>query len=305
MRPCDVCGTNCESGGHGELRRYRCPRCGPYCITGSAAAVLKGRTYKQNGAMNHLVVAKVSHYIRTHTSEDDWIEIREHMIDEMMAQKLPSPEDQELNLIRWMYEQAGDDHFQAMEFTEKDVCSIIGAASIEGASTIMEDASRHGLIKYVPDDCYSLTSRAWTRLSIAEPPPIRKQSGEDFVDAVRITELKAIKNDDFDPQRLVKMCQELNSAWRAGNAISVAMLARGIADHIPPVFGLQSFAQVAGQGAKSTKGSYRNIEESLRHIADSALHMHIRKKEIVPTMTQVDFRQSFDVLLGEVIRQLS
>lgn len=305
MRPCDVCSTLCESGSHGDMRQYRCPRCGPYHITGTAAAVLKGRTYKPNGAMNDLVVAKASHWIRTHTTVDEWIVIEEQMIDEVVAQKLPSPSGQLSNLLRWMSEEAGEDHFQILEFSEMDVCSIIGAASEEGAGAILENAERSGLIVSLAVDNFSLTNLAWERLTALQPAPAPQSRSDDFVDAARMVQLRAIEIDSYDPQRLIRMCEELNSAWRAENTISVAMLARGIADHIPPVFGFETFSQVAAQGPKSTKGSYRHIEDSLRHIADSALHTHIRRRETVPTMTQVDFRQSFDVLLGEVVRQLS
>lgn len=227
------------------------------------------------------------------------------MIDEMVAQKLPSPSQQQENLLRWMVEQAGEDHFKALEFSETDVCSIMGAASPDAASDLIEDAARNGLIEFVPDDSYQLTRLAWDPTGATARPAARHHSGDDFVDAARIAELRAIESDQFDLSRLLRMCEELNDAWRSGRTISVAMLARAIVDHVPPIFGRDNFGQVASNSSRSIRGSLQHIETSLRHIADGALHTHIRARESTPTPTQVDFKQSFDVLLSEVVRSLS
>lgn len=305
MGQCDVCGSSADAGGHGEMRQFRCDRCGPFMISGTAVAVLKGRTHKSNGAVNELVVAKVSHYIRLHSSEDQWLEIHSNIIEEMVAQRLPSPSQQQENLLRWMAEQAGEDHFKALEFSEADVCSIMGAASPEAASDLIEDAATNGLIEFVPDDSYQLTRLAWDRLEATARPAARRHSGDDFVDAARIAQLRAIESDQFDLSRLLRMCEELNDAWRSGRTISVAMLARAIVDHVPPIFGRDNFGQVASNSSRSIRGSLQHIETSLRHIADGALHTHIRARESIPTPTQVDFKQSFDVLLSEVARSFA
>ena len=278
MGQCDVCGSGAEAGRHGEMRQFRCDRCGPFMITGSAVAVLKGRTHKSSGAVNELVVAKVSHFIRLHSSEDQWLEIHSDMIDEMVAQKLPSPSQQQENLLRWMAEQAGEDHFKALEFSETDVCSIMGAASPDAASDLIEDAGNNGLIEFVPDDNYQLTRLAWDRLEATARPAARRYSGDDFVDAARVAQLRAIESDQFDLSRLLRMCEELNDAWRSGRTISVAMLARAIVDHVPPIFGRDNFSQVASNSSRSMRGSLQHIDTSLRHIADGALHTHTSER---------------------------
>jgi len=265
---------------------------------------MKGRT-QPNGKVNDLIVAKVSHYIRTHSTEEDWLEIDSALIDEMVAQKLPSPNQQLENLLRWMADQVGEDHFGALEFSGTDVCSIMGAASPDAAGDLIDEATNAGLIQFVPDDCYRLTKAAWDRLSASEQPHIPRQQRGDFVDSARMAELRAISNSQFDLTRLVRMCEEINSAWDAGNTISVAMLARAIVDHIPPVFGQTNFSQVTSQvSSRSIRGSFEQIQTALRYIADGALHTHIRRRETIPAATQVDFRQSFDVLLSELVRIL-
>lgn len=304
MGSCVVCGSAAETGNNGDVRQYRCDRCGPFVITGSAVAVLKGRT-QPKGTVNQLIVAKISHYIRTHSSEETWLAINTAMIDEMVAQRLPSPIQQIENLLRWMSEQAGEDHFAALEISALNISSVVGAASEDSAGDLIEDAANSGLIEFVPDDCYRLTRAAWDRLSASGPTPARPQRRGEFVDSARISEIAAIRDSEFDVQRLVRMCEEINSAWEAGNLMSVAMLARAIVDHVPPIFGHSNFAQVTSQASsRSIRGSFEHIQTGLRHIADGALHTHIRRRETLPTSTQVDFRQSLDVLLGEVVRVL-
>ena len=85
------------------------------------------------------------------------------------------------------------------------------------------------------------------------------------------------------------------------------MLLRTVLNHVPPVLGYDTFAEVANnygsaKSQKSFKASMQRLQNSLRNIADMHLHSPIRSREDVPTATQVDFAADLDVLLGEVIR---
>jgi hypothetical protein len=75
-------------------------------------------------------------------------------------------------------------------------------------------------------------------------------------------------------------------------------------DHVPPIFGCKSFAEVSNNysGGKSFKESMKRLEDSSRKIADSYLHTQIRKSESLPNPTQVDFSNDLDVLLAEIAR---
>jgi len=77
-------------------------------------------------------------------------------------------------------------------------------------------------------------------------------------------------------------------------------------DHIPPIFDVTSFPEVANnyKGTKSFNASMRRLNDSLRNLADSYLHVQIRKIESLPTAIQVDFRAEVDALLSEVSRVL-
>jgi hypothetical protein len=123
-----------------------------------------------------------------------------------------------------------------------------------------------------------------------------------YVSATRIQELKAIESRRVDLTKLIRLCEELNIAHSNALNLAIAMLLRAILDHVPPIFSKASFKEVAsGYGGKSFKDTMQHLESGARKIADSHLHVQIRKKEVLPTSLQVNFSQYLDVLLAEVI----
>lgn len=126
-----------------------------------------------------------------------------------------------------------------------------------------------------------------------------------FVNTERITELQSLKSEKYDLQKLIKYCEEINICYGNDAYLAVAMLTRALIDHIPPLFGASDFQNVYGQyGTKSFKEHMTHLDKSLRKIADSFLHSHIRKSENLPNNTQVNFSQDIDVLLSEICRRL-
>jgi hypothetical protein len=87
----------------------------------------------------------------------------------------------------------------------------------------------------------------------------------------------------------------------------VAALTRALLDHVPPIFGKRTFAEVANNygGPKSFQNAMKHLDNSARNIGDTHLHVQIRARESLPTLTQVNFSNDLDVLLGEVVRLLS
>jgi hypothetical protein len=123
-----------------------------------------------------------------------------------------------------------------------------------------------------------------------------------YVSATRIQELKSIKSKRVDLTKLIRLCEELNTAYANELNLATAMLLRAILDHVPPIFSKASFKEVAsGYGGKSFKDTMQHLENGARKIADSHLHVQVRKKEVLPTSLQVNFSQYLDVLLAEVI----
>lgn len=146
---------------------------------------------------------------------------------------------------------------------------------------------------------------ALRRKQLAPVPSLGTPLAAPYVSLVRIGQLRGIASTEWDLCRLIRLCEELNAAFAGGNFLSVAMLLRAIADHVPPIFGARSFSEYTSSiVGKSQKGSMEHLQGSLRHIADRILHDQVRKKESLPTNSQVDFRQDLDVLLGEVVRAL-
>jgi hypothetical protein len=138
-------------------------------------------------------------------------------------------------------------------------------------------------------------------------PPAPSLGSKDYVDPARIVALQGIADGKWDFKRLIELCRELNVA--AGNRchMSTAMVLRTILNHVPPVLGFSTFAEVANnyggaRSMKSFKASMQRLEGSLRNIADMHLHSPIRAREDVPTAVQVDFAADLDVLLGELLR---
>ena len=142
------------------------------------------------------------------------------------------------------------------------------------------------------------------------PAPLGATSSEieSFIDFSRIHELEKLHpSSQFDTAKLVQMLAELDRAYKCHSFLSCAILIRAILDHVPPIFGLAKFSEVANNypgNGKSFRESMQHLENSSRKIADSCLHMHIRKKESLPTKAQVEFRADVDVLIGEIIRVL-
>lgn len=96
-------------------------------------------------------------------------------------------------------------------------------------------------------------------------------------------------------------------SFQQGNFYATAMLCRTVLNHVPPIFGMTNFDGVANNYGtpnenKSFKKNMKYLGESLKHIADQHLHSKIRKRETLPTETQIDFKPAFHVLLGEIIR---
>lgn len=127
-----------------------------------------------------------------------------------------------------------------------------------------------------------------------------------YVDPKRIFQLQSIKVDDWDLKRLVQLLNELNLAHAHEMHMATAMLVRAITDHVAPVLKCKTFSEVANQYAapRSFSEQMKQLDTSLRKVADSFLHQQIRRSEVLPLGPQVDFRAALDVLLSEIVRVL-
>lgn len=147
---------------------------------------------------------------------------------------------------------------------------------------------------------------AWVRRMENKPPKApAKQGYMSLVSESRLDELRALKSPDFDFSKLIRLCEELNIAFQEECYLNTAMGTRALLDHVPPVFGFKTFAEVANNyagGGRSFKEAMQHLENASRKVADAHLHMPIRKSETLPTAQQVNCGQQLDVLLSEIIR---
>jgi hypothetical protein len=129
-----------------------------------------------------------------------------------------------------------------------------------------------------------------------------------FIDEGRLQELRnfSSKQSKFDYSKLIRLCEELNSNYSNENYFATAMLTRAIMDHVPPIFGKNSFTEVANNysGGESFQKIMKNLNDFQKNISHGILHEQIRDRESLPNATQVNCSQALDKLLGEIARIL-
>lgn len=149
---------------------------------------------------------------------------------------------------------------------------------------------------------YKQPSSGETRLSGSKS----NNKSNSYVALSRIEELKKSSFPSFDLSKLIRLCEELNIAYENDCFLSIPMILRTILNHIPPIFGYSKFTEVANNyGGKndkrSLKKSIKNLDNSLKNIADIHLHQQINKKEALPNFNQINFIADLDLLLSEII----
>ena len=182
-----------------------------------------------------------------------------------------------------------------------------------GVEQIEADLKSSGGVKVAGVGMPEETQMAWDWVRIkrgqAMLPTGGKRAGSNgassFIANSRIDELRQLTSPDFDFQKLVRLCEELNSSYDSGNYYATAMLTRGLLDHIPPLFGFPTFKEVANNysgGGRWFKGTMQHLDGAIRKISDGHLHVAIRRSETLPTPQQVYCGPELDALLGEIVR---
>lgn len=120
-----------------------------------------------------------------------------------------------------------------------------------------------------------------------------------------IEDLSKVKPGQFDATKLTGYCKEINSSFYHGNIVACLLLMRTVLNHVPPIFGYKTFAEVMANAGKSLKENLEHLDGGLRKLADLYAHLQIRKNEQYPTKNQVEpFRAQFELLLHEVLTKL-
>lgn len=147
----------------------------------------------------------------------------------------------------------------------------------------------------------------WVRLKEAEIATVANLTVPATVPALiartRIDQLRGLPSTKFDFSKLIRLCEEINIAYREGCYCATVMLTRAVLDHVPPIFGKANFDEVANHyEGRSFKEAMRHLNDTSRSVADGHLHERISKRAILPTAQQVDCRQQLDLLLVEIVK---
>jgi len=127
-----------------------------------------------------------------------------------------------------------------------------------------------------------------------------------FLNTDVLLRLKSVQSARLDPTKLIRMCEELNDAYAQGNYISSALLLRAIINHVPSVFGANTFAEVVAHSGRSMKAILARLDEEARPIADLHTHFLMRSTEPLPTKNQLEpYKASFEVLIQEILVRLN
>jgi len=123
-----------------------------------------------------------------------------------------------------------------------------------------------------------------------------------FIDSEVVENVRKLKGSNFDLAKLNKFIDELNFNYKYGNYLSSLLILRAIINHIPPIFGCKSFSEYVSQAGRSSKSILQKLEDEARPIADLHSHIMIRKRENLPTKSQIEpYKSSLEILLHEII----
>lgn len=119
----------------------------------------------------------------------------------------------------------------------------------------------------------------------------------DYVDAGLISGLSAVRDCPLDTRKLVALLSELNVNYAAGQPYACLMLIRAIMDHVPPIFGHDSYSNIVDQLklARTDKNYLTQLLKS-RFLSDDVLHRHIGRRPDITAMHDVPNRMSVNAL---------
>jgi hypothetical protein len=209
---------------------------------------------------------------------------------------------------RYRFQYKGDDGLEAFWADQQNIKDL-AKRFVSAARGISNKEFRDALNRIDADtglyDLHSDLQCLVDRLrEIAERPEALEWTGptEVFVEPSVIDQLRQCPSKEYDLGKVVRFCEELNSSYSSGNYLATTLLIRALLNHVPPVFGHTTFQQVVSQSPKSVKELLRPLEEVSRDVADLHTHSMIRRKESLPTKSQVEpFRASLEVLLHEIV----
>lgn len=171
---CPVClaAAQREERDYGDKKQIICPRCGPFEVSRTALAMLSRRIDQ-----DPLARARLSHAIRSRTSEDNWFFVSSGNIDELAQQELPGIQQQLQYLALWLAAKLGDDQFGRIPcpLTET-LAGMIGTVDGERVTRLIDYAVREGIVERdIKKEVLGLSPKGWVMIQQTKTEePIRK-----------------------------------------------------------------------------------------------------------------------------------
>ena len=169
---CPVCLNTAERGrdrDYGDKKQVRCPRCGPFQISGTALAMLSHRLEK-----DPLARARLSHAIRTRTSENEWIFISSSNIDNLIQASLPNISRQIEYLLQYISSKLKDDRFGLIPSPNLEhLAGLLGAADADRVARLISFAIDEKLVtRSAIGDQIGISPKGWMKID----EPIQTES---------------------------------------------------------------------------------------------------------------------------------
>ena len=134
--------------------------------------------------------------------------------------------------------------------------------------------------------------------------PLSPTTGRDFVDAKLVELIELTYSPDYDLTLLGRLCRDINGCYSQGYLVATLLLVRSVLNYVPPVFGNETFAQVAASSGRSLKPLFMDLENNLRKVSDFHAHRKIDTSDEYPSLSQIEpFRPSFELLLQEMLQR--
>lgn len=172
---------------------------------------------------------------------------------------------------------------------------------------------RHFLRVHSVDD-FIETTAGWlgaqaSRSDVAEPlgePLTAIPEGSDsYIDERVFDLIKQAHGGRWDCTKLLALLGELDDNYRAGNTYAAHALLRAVLDHVPPLFGQSSFAQLVNNHSWGrTDGRYVKRLANFRDQADDVMHRQIARTPCLLTMVDMPARAAVNRFLIGCAAQL-
>jgi len=169
---CPICKNLVERRRDGDYdkKQVLCSRCGPFEISGTALAMLESRIHQ-----DRLVSARLSHAIRSRTSQDKWFFVSSVNLDELVQNPLPGIPQQVQNLALWLKAGLSDDRLGRIRCPSLEtLAGMIGAIDGKRVEKLVDHAVKERIVERGPEmDLLGLSPKGWT---MVEPATARTAS---------------------------------------------------------------------------------------------------------------------------------